>query len=171
MIPFLRALVAVVLSSPLGLSAGPTLSTDNPVEADRLVRVQGIEVMPSPAGPVVVLKIGNRSIPVFIEPLVAHSIQMAIAGQTPARPLSHDLMHTILESLDAKVTQVVLSLKDGTYRGALTIDVAGKPKVFDARSSDAIALAVRFKAPILLDPSLVESVGVERRAEPRPDPI
>jgi bifunctional DNase/RNase len=62
-------------------------------------------------------------------------------------------------------------LQDGTYRGALTIDVAGKPKVFDARSSDAIALAVRFKAPILLDPSLVESVGVERRAEPRPDPI
>jgi bifunctional DNase/RNase len=108
---------------------------------------------------------------VFIEPLVAHSIQMAIAGQTPARPLAHDLMHTILESLDAKVTQVVLTLKDGTYRGALTIDVAGKPKVFDARSSDAIALAVRFKAPILLDPSLVESVGVERRAEPRPDPI
>jgi bifunctional DNase/RNase len=170
MIPILRALAAIILAAPLGLSAGPTLSTESPAEADRLVRVQGIEVMPSPGGPVVVLKIGNRSIPVFIEPLVAHSIQMAIAGQTPARPLTHDLMHTILESLDAKVTQVVLTLKDGVYRGALTISVAGQPKVFDARSSDAIALAVRFSAPILLDPALVESVGVERRAEPRPDP-
>ena len=129
MIPFLRALAAVVLAAPLATSAGPTLSTDTSDDAERLVRVQGIEVIPSPAGPVVALKIGARSIPVFIEPLVAHSIQMAIAGQTPARPLTHDLLHTILDALDAKVTQVVLTLKDGTYRGALTVSVAGKPKI------------------------------------------
>jgi uncharacterized protein len=134
------------------------------------VRVQGVEVISSPVGPVVVLKIRDKAIPVFVESLVAHSIREALAGQTPARPLSHDLMHTILESLDAKVTQAVITLKNGTFYGALTIEVAGKPRVFDSRSSDAIALAIRFKAPILLDQSLLDSIGVEQRA-PRVDPI
>ena len=80
-------------------------------------------------------------------------------------------MHTILDSLDAKVTQAVSTLKDGTFYGALTILVGGKPKVFDSRSSDAIALAIRFKAPILLDQALLDSAGVDTPAEPRPDPI
>jgi bifunctional DNase/RNase len=126
-----------------------------------MVRVQSVEVIASPGGPVVVLKVRNKSIPVFVESLVAHSIQAALAGQAPPRPLSHDLMHTILESLDAKMSQAVITLKDGTFYGAVTILVGGKPKVFDARSSDAIALAIRFKAPILLDQALIDSIGVE----------
>jgi bifunctional DNase/RNase len=144
--------------------------TDPDAGSESMVRVQRVEVISSPVGPVVVLRIRNKAIPVFVESLVAHSIQGALAGNAPARPLSHDLMHTILESLDAKVTQAVITLKDGTYYGALTITVGGKPKVFDSRSSDAIALAIRFKAPILLDRSLVESVGVEQ-PEPRGNPI
>ncbi len=70
-------------------------------------------------------------------------------------------MHTILQALDAKVSQVVITQKDGIFYGALTI-VAGKTaRVFDSRSSDAIALAIRFKAPILLSPKLVDELGVE----------
>ena len=125
------------------------------------VRVQSIDVVFSQVGPVVLLKFRNKAVPVFVDSLVAGSIQGALAGQKPPRPLSHDLMHTILESLDARVSQVVITQKDGIFYGALTI-VAGKtPKVFDSRSSDAIALAIRFKAPILVHQTLVESFGVD----------
>src|SRR6266516_1917166 len=124
------------------------------------IRVQNIEVRLSQAGPVV-LKVGNKAIPVFVDALVAESIQGAIVGQRSVRPLSHDLMHTILEALDAKVSQVVITFKAGIYYGALSV-VAGKTtRVFDSRSSDAIALAIRFKAPILVGEELLDSVGVD----------
>lgn len=165
---FLRSSAAALPSVCIVVAfAGVAIAADkSPAAApEPMVRVQNVEVIASPVGAVVVLKLRDKSIPVFVDSLVAISIRSALAGEAPARPLSHDLMQTILESLDAKVTQAVITLKDGTFYGALTIDVAGKPKVFDCRSSDAIALAVRFKAPILLDPSLVESAGVEPMQE------
>ena len=164
---FLVATACALAADEPKSATAPSAATPPP---ESTVRVQSVEVISSPVGPVVVLKIRNKAIPVFVESLVAHSIQGALAGTAPLRPLSHDLMHTILESLDAKVTQAVITLKEGTYYGAVTIMVGGKPKVFDSRSSDAIALAIRFKAPILLDRSLLDSVGVEQ-TEPRPDPI
>ena len=130
------------------------------------IRVQNIEVRLSQAGPVVLLKVRNKVIPVFVDALVAESIQGALIGKSPVRPLSHDLMHTILEALDAKVSQVVITFNAGIYYGALSV-VAGKTtRVFDSRSSDAIALAIRFKAPILVGQELLDSVGVEP-PEPR----
>jgi len=135
---------------------GPKLAAE---PAD--VQVQSVEVVFSQVGPVVLLKFRNKAVPVFVDSLVAGSIQGALAGQKPPRPLSHDLMHTILESLDAKVSQVVITQKDGIFYGALTILAGKTPKVFDSRSSDAIALAIRFKAPILVHQSLVDSFGVD----------
>ena len=125
------------------------------------VRVQNIEVRLSQAGPVVLLRVGNKAIPVFVDALVAESIQGALIGQKPPRPLSHDLMHTILQALDAKVSQVIITQKDGIFYAALTVVAGNTTRVFDSRSSDAIALAIRFKAPILLSPKLVDSLGVE----------
>jgi bifunctional DNase/RNase len=170
---FLRSFSAIVCAACIEVAvAGVSMAADkNPDEApNQMLRVQNVEVISSPVGPVVVLKLRNKSVPVFVDPVVALSIRSALAGDPPARPLSHDLMRTILDSLDAKVTQAVITLKDGTYYGALTIDVRGKPQVFDSRSSDAIALAVRFKAPILIDPSLLEAAGVEQTEE-RSKPI
>ena len=167
---FRRPFFTMLWAGALLLTAtrvGVVYAQDKPTDTPeaKMVRVQSVEVFASPLGPVIALKIRNKSIPVFVEPVVAHSIQLALLGQLPARPLSHDLMHTILEALDAKVTQVVITLKDRIYYAALTIDVAGKPKVFDARSSDAIALAIRAKAPILLDSALVDEVGIEQKEE------
>src|SRR5881628_737004 len=125
------------------------------------IRVQNIEVRLSQAGPVVLLKVRNKAIPVFVDALVAESIQGALTGKKPPRPLPHDLMQTLLEALDARVSQVVITFKEGIYYGALSV-VAGKAtRVFDSRSSDAIALAIRFKAPILVGEELLDSVGVE----------
>ena len=171
--PFLRSLSVFFCAACIDVGvAGCTTVADRIADdsSDAMLRVQNVEVIASPVGPVVVLKLRNKSVPVFVDPVVALSIRSALAGEPPTRPLSHDLMRTILDSLDAKVTQVVITLKDGTYYGALTIDVRGKPKVFDSRSSDAIALAIRYKAPILIDRAVLEDAGVERPAE-RVQPI
>lgn len=154
--------VAFLLASVSAAADDAPKSTAEPGE----IRVQNIEVRLSRAGPVVLLRVRNKAVPVFVDALVAESIQGALTGKKPPRPLSHDLMHTVLEALDAKVSQVVITFKAGIYYGALRV-VAGKTtKVFDSRSSDAIALAIRFKAPILVSEELLDSVGVEL-PEPR----
>ena len=123
------------------------------------VQIKDVEVRLSDHGPVVLLKAEDKVIPIFVDPTVAGSIQAALTGAKLRRPLSHDLMHTILDSFGGKVTQTVITLKDGTYYGALTVTMPGTTKVFDSRSSDSIALAVHFKAPILVGRDLLDSAG------------
>jgi bifunctional DNase/RNase len=123
------------------------------------VEIREVEVRLSDHGPVVLLKVENRVIPIFVDSTVAGSIQAALTGQKLSRPLSHDLMRTILDSFGGKVTQTVITLKDGIFRGSLTVVMNDKTKVFDGRSSDAIALAVQFKAPIVVGRDLLDSTG------------
>jgi len=123
------------------------------------VRIQNVEVALTAVGPVVLLKADAKAIPVFVDQTVAESIHAVLTKQRLPRPLSHDLMRTILESYGGKVTQVVVTLKESTYYGALTIDLGGKAKVFDSRSSDAIALALHFAAPIYVSRALLDSAG------------
>jgi bifunctional DNase/RNase len=78
-------------------------------------------------------------------------------------------MHTILQSYGGKVTQAVVTLKGSTFYGALSVDLAGENKVFDSRSSDAIALAIHFSAPILVSRELLENAG--KQLEPPPGHI
>lgn len=118
----------------------------------------------SEMGPAVLLRVGNRAIPVFVDPIVAQSIQGALGGQKPVRPLSHDLMHNVLTGFGGRVSQVVITLHEGIYYGALTVVMDGKTKVFDSRSSDAIALAIHAQAPILVSRELLDQVGVELEA-------
>lgn len=123
------------------------------------IEIKEVEVRLSNHGPVVLLKVENRVIPIFVDSTVAGSIQAALTGQHLTRPLSHDLMRTILDSFGGKVTQTVITLKDGIFRGALTVVMNDQTKVFDGRSSDAIALAVQFKAPIVVGRDLLDSTG------------
>lgn len=125
------------------------------------VRVENVEVRVSAVGPVVLLKVQNKAIPIFVDAVVAESIHGALSGQKHKRPLTHDLMRTILEGFDGKVTQVVVTLKDRIFYAALTVTVGKTTKVFDSRSSDAIALAIHFKAPILVPRELIDSSGLE----------
>ncbi len=110
-------------------------------------------------GPVVLLQAEGKAIPIFVDVTVAVSIQGALNGERLPRPMSHDLMHTILESYGGKVTQTVITLKSGTYYGALTVAFQDNVKVFDSRSSDSIALAIHFKAPIIVGRDLLNSAG------------
>ena len=128
-------------------------------DAADAVKVESVEVALTAVGPVVLLKAQAKAIPVFVDQTVAESIHAALTRRELPRPLSHDLMHTILQSYGGKVTQVTVTLKGSTYYGALAVDLGGTRKVFDARSSDAIALAIHFSAPILVSRELLEQAG------------
>ena len=121
------------------------------------VTITDVKVRMSEHGPVVLLQAEGKAIPIFIDVTVAVSIQGALNGERLPRPMSHDLMHTILEVFGGKVTQTVITLKSGTYYGALTVAFKDNVKVFDSRSSDSIALAIHFKAPIIVGRDLLNS--------------
>ncbi len=131
----------------------------------REVKIEKVEVRVSPAGHVVLLKVGERAIPIFVDPTVAGSIQGALSGKKFARPLSHDLMESILSSYDIQVQKVFVTLRDGVYYGTLTLLHNGRVQLFDSRSSDAIALAIHFHSPILVEQDLLDSAGIEMGQE------
>ena len=123
------------------------------------VTIADVQVRISDHGAVVLLLAEGKSIPIFVDLIVALSIQGALNGEKLTRPLTHDLMHTILETFGGTVTQTVITLKSGTYSGALTVAFKDNVKVFDSRSSDSIALAIHFKAPIIVGRDLLNSAG------------
>lgn len=135
------------------------------------VRITQVEVGISEVGPVVLLKAEGKAIPVFIDPTVAESIHAALSGGKTRRPFPHDLMHSVLSAYDGSVTEVAISLKGAIYYAALTVVVSGNRKVFDSRASDAIALAVHFKAPIHVSRALLESAGQGGLDKPRGTPL
>ena len=151
-------------SCVLLLVACVSLWTEEPTPAwavSQEVKIEKVEVRMLPTGPVVLLKVGERAIPVFVDPTVAGSIQGALSGKKFARPLSHDLMESILSSYDIRVQQAFVTLRQGVYYGTLTVIHDGQVQLFDSRSSDAIALAIHFQSPILVEQALFDSAGVE----------
>lgn len=130
------------------------------------VQIEQVEVAVSEVGPVVLLKAESRAIPVFVDATVAESIHAALTGGKLRRPFTHDLMHSVLGGFGGKVTRVVITLKGGTYYADLTVVMRDITKVFDSRASDAIALAIHFKAPIIVSRELLESAGKELAPPP-----
>jgi len=123
------------------------------------VTIADVQVRMSDHGAVVLLLAEGKAIPIFVDLTVALSIQGALNGEKLSRPLTHDLMHTILATFGGTVTQTVITLESGTYYGALTVAFKDNVKVFDSRSSDSIALAIHFKAPIIVGRDLLNSAG------------
>ncbi len=134
------------------------------------VTISHVRVGLSDHGPVILLSADGKTIPVFVDHTVAASIQAALTGEKLPRPLSHDLMHTILEALGGRVVRTVITLKAGTYYGSLTVAFQGQEKVFDSRSSDSIALAIHFHAPILVGRDMLDAVG-KSSLEPKPESL
>ena len=153
----------LIVAAALGalMAASPGSAVAKPAETPPvLVTIEQVKVRLSDHGHIVFLSAEQKVIPIFVDATVGNSIHGALTGEKTPRPLSHDLMHTILTALNAKVTQAVITLRDGTYYGALSVATNNTTKVFDSRSSDAIALAIHFKAPILVGRDLLDSAGV-----------
>lgn len=147
----------LVLLAALGIGGSVRAEGDAP--ATDLVPITDVKVRISDHGPVVLLQAEGKAIPIFVDLTVALSIQNALNAERTSRPMSHDLMHTILQTFGGTVTRTVISLKGGTYYGALTVVFKDEVRVFDSRSSDSIALAVHFKAPILVGRDVLNSAG------------
>ncbi len=108
--------------------------------------------------PVVILKDmdGSHYLPILIGPFEATAIALALEGAPVPRPLSHDLMRNILESLDTTLEQVIVhDIKDSTFFAKLILRTNGELQEIDARPSDGIALALRMQAPIYVSDKIV----------------
>ena len=111
-------------------------------------------------------KDSNRLLPIWIGPDQAHSIATRIAGLASERPLTHDLMMDILIKLGAEVTRIVVKelVSDdnggGIFHGSLFLHLAGRELEIDCRPSDAIALAVRCEARILVADSVLDRSAI-----------
>jgi bifunctional DNase/RNase len=120
--------------------------------------------------PVVILKDidGKRFLPILIGPFEATAIALALEGAAVPRPLTHDLMRTIFETLDARLEQVVIhDIRESTFFAKLIVRTNGELQEIDARPSDGIALALRMSAPIYVSDKIVleESVSDKKTEE------
>lgn len=115
----------------------------------------------------------HKGLPIFIGAPEAHSIAQALSGSSFVRPLTHDLFKTVLEELGSEVVRVLITEKqEGTFFARVVFTRNGEEVECDSRPSDAIALALRFKAPLFVDQELWEeaSVQFERQGEPEENP-
>jgi bifunctional DNase/RNase len=121
-----------------------------------LVRVEPVALLPTQAGCAVFLGDGSKAIVFYIDPAVGASINASMAGQTPPRPMTHDLFLLALESLGAEVKRVVIvSVEEDIYYARLIFEAQNeimerKIVELDARPSDCLALAVRCGAPVFV---------------------
>lgn len=114
--------------------------------------------------PILLLREGDgaRYLPIWIGPNEATAIALALQGVEPQRPMTHDLLALVIDSLTAAVLRVdVTELVEGTFFANLMLSHDGGEIAISARPSDAIAIAARTGAPIFADRQLLDEAGVE----------
>jgi hypothetical protein len=132
------------------------------------MQVDSIRVHVPSGQHVVILKdrAAERYLPIWIGIYEANAIALRITGITPERPITHDLMTNIFRDLGAKVSRIeVSSLSSDVFYARIHIHVDGRSMDIDARPSDAIALAVRTEAPIMVSDEVLEKAGVTPEAD------
>ena len=106
-------------------------------------------------------KVAERYLPIWIGPAEADAIAVKLQGVTVPRPLTHDLLCSVIESLGASVSSIVVSdLKNDTFFAKIMLNVDGNVVEIDSRPSDALALAVRCEVPIFADESVMDKAGI-----------
>ena len=135
--------------------------------------VESVRVHVQSGGHVVLLqeRDAKRMVPIWIGADQAHSIATRLAGIASERPLTHDLLRHIIARLGARVSRIVV--KDivtdetggGVFHGSVFLEAGGEEMEIDARPSDAIALALRCGAPILVAEAVFERSGITNASE------
>ncbi|MDY7096117.1 MAG: bifunctional nuclease family protein [Acidobacteriota bacterium] len=136
-----------------------------PAETIRM-RVGGLILDPDSNTPIVVLRDaeGGRFLPIWIGPFEANAIVMRLEGVEAPRPMTHDLLLSGLQELQAEVRQILIcDLKDNTFYARIYLSQGKEEIVLDARPSDAIALALRAEAPILVATSVLKEASTDER--------
>jgi bifunctional DNase/RNase len=135
------------------------------------MKVRGLALDPLSNLPIIILRDDEekRSLPIWIGIYEANAIALELEKIETPRPMTHDLIKNILETIEARVTKVVVTdLKENTFYAVLHLQVGGTEYTVDSRPSDAIALALRVAAPIYVDEDVVrkaKSLEVGKDAE------
>jgi len=109
---------------------------------------------------------GERHLPIWIGSYEAEAIAMELQGVTASRPLPYDLMRSIIGDMGGSVDRIaVTDLSDDVFYARIILRQDGREVEIDSRPSDAIALAVRARVPILVDDSVMDKAGVILSAE------
>ncbi|GAB4563878.1 MAG: bifunctional nuclease family protein [Anaerolineae bacterium] len=104
---------------------------------------------------------GERYLPIYIGPFEADAITIELQGVEVARPLTHDLLKRMIETLGARVSHVIVNdLQNDTFYARIVLDYEGEEIEVDSRPSDAIALAVRTKSPVFVAESVMARAAV-----------
>jgi bifunctional DNase/RNase len=122
--------------------------------------IKGLMVDPITNMPIIILrdKDGQKVLPIWVGIFEANAIALQIENVATPRPMTHDLLKNIISDLEASVQKIVVcDLKENTFYALIHILVSGQIVAVDARPSDAIALALRTKAPIFVEDSVIEN--------------
>ena len=122
--------------------------------------IKGLMLDPITNTPIVILKDkeGDRVLPIWVGLFEANAIALQIENVATPRPMTHDLLRNIITDLDGRVDRIVVSdLKENTFYAVVHLTVRGERVAVDARPSDAIALALRTRAPILVEETVIEN--------------
>jgi uncharacterized protein len=122
--------------------------------------IKGLMVDPITNMPIIILrdKAGDRVLPIWVGIFEANAIALQMENITTPRPMTHDLLRNVISDLKASVQKVVVSdLRENTFYALIYVAVNGDTLAIDARPSDAIALALRTRAPIFVEEAVIDS--------------
>ncbi len=132
------------------------------------MNVGGLTLDPVTKAPIVVLRDPENklSLPIWIGLMEAMAMASELEGVKPARPMTHDLLRSVIAELGATVDCVeVTDIRDNTYFAAVTLKIEDRTLTLDSRPSDAIALALRTKSPIWVAKRVLEQSSVVQEGE------
>ena len=125
--------------------------------------ILGLSTNPSTGGAYAILLKeieGARRLPIIIGAFEAQAIALEMEGIKPPRPLTHDLLKTLVDNLGANVVEIIVNeLKENTFYAKIILEASGFTNEIDARPSDAIALAVRTYAPIYVNETVMSTAA------------
>lgn len=128
------------------------------------MEILGLSTSPSSGGAYALIlneSDGNRRLPIIIGTFEAQAIALELESIKPPRPMTHDLLKNVVQSFDTSVSEIFINdLNEGTFFAQIIYDWNGKHMELDARPSDAIALAIRFGAPILVAKKVLDEAGI-----------
>ena len=122
--------------------------------------IKGLMVDPVTNMPIIILRDqeGQRVLPIWVGVFEANAIALQIENIATPRPMTHDLLRNVIADLKAQVRKIVVSdLKENTFYALIYMTVNGDTIAVDARPSDAIALALRVRAPIFVEDAVIDS--------------
>ncbi len=134
--------------------------------------IKGLMVDPITNAPIVLLRdeAGNRVLPIWVGVFEANAIALQVENIAPPRPMTHDLLRQIILDLKGEVERITITdLRDSTFYAVIHLRVDGDLVLVDSRPSDAIALALRVKAPIFVEENVLEQAKTVESGAERPD--